>query len=74
MLLQGVVDCGLIEDEGITIVDFKTDYVTHQTMAARAESYRPQVAAYSQALCRIYQKPVKQTLLYFFHTDTFVEL
>lgn len=74
VLLQGVVDCGLIEDEGITIVDFKTDYVTHQTMAARAESYRPQVAAYSQALCRIYHKPVKQTLLYFFHTDTFVEL
>ena len=28
VLLQGVVDCALIEEEGITVVDFKTDRVT----------------------------------------------
>ena len=27
ILLQGVVDCALIEPDGITIIDFKTDFV-----------------------------------------------
>ena len=74
VLLQGVVDCALIEDEGITIVDFKTDYVTEQTVSGRAEYYRPQVEAYADALRRIYQKPVKKTFLYFFHIGAFIEI
>ena len=74
VLLQGVVDCALIEEDGITIVDFKTDHVTEETVSGRAEYYRPQVAAYADALRRIYQKPVKKTLLYFFHTGSFVEM
>ncbi len=74
ILLQGVVDCALIEDDGITVVDFKTDYVTEETLFAVVQRYRPQVAAYAQAMERIYQKPVKQALLYFFHIDRFVAL
>jgi ATP-dependent helicase/nuclease subunit A len=74
ILLQGVVDCALIEDDGITVVDFKTDYVTEETVSARAQHYRPQVEAYGDALRRIYQKPVKNTFLYFFHIDSFVEM
>jgi ATP-dependent helicase/nuclease subunit A len=68
------VDCALIEEDGITIVDFKTDHVTEETVPIRAEHYRPQVAAYADALGRIYQKPIKRTLLYFFHTGSFVEI
>ena len=74
VLLQGVVDCALIEDDGITIVDFKTDYVTEETVSARAEHYRPQVDAYADALHRIYQKPIKKSLLYFFRTGSFFEI
>ena len=74
VLLQGVVDCALLEPDGITIVDFKTDHVTRDTIYARAEQYRPQVEAYADALCRIYGKPVKQTLLYFFKMDSFVSM
>ena len=74
ILLQGVVDCALIENDGITVVDFKTDYVTEETVSARAQHYRPQVEAYGDALRRIYQKPVKNTFLYFFHIDSFVEM
>ncbi len=72
ILLQGVVDCALIEEDGITVVDFKTDRVTEQTLPERAAHYRPQVEAYAQALSRIFEKPVKRALLYFFEPEAFV--
>jgi ATP-dependent helicase/nuclease subunit A len=74
VLLQGVVDCVLFEDDGITILDFKTDRVSGDAMLARAENYRPQVEAYAEAMRRIFRKPVKKTLLYFFHTGQFVQM
>ena len=74
ILLQGVVDCALLEEDGITVVDFKTDKVTEATLPEKVEHYRPQVLAYASALERIYGKPVKQMLLYFFQLDRFAEL
>ena len=67
ILLQGVVDCALVEQDGITVVDFKTDYVTDATLSEVLARYRPQVDTYSRALERIYETPVKGTYLYFFH-------
>ena len=74
VLLQGVVDCALLEEDGITVVDFKTDKVNEKTIADRAEHYRPQVEAYGEALSRIYEMTVKRKLLYFFKLGSFVEL
>ena len=73
ILLQGVVDCALMEEDGITVVDFKTDRVTDETILDAAERYRPQVEAYADALSRIFEKKVKRSCLYFFHLDRFVE-
>ena len=74
VLLQGVVDCALIEEDGITVIDFKTDYVTEETLPHALARYRSQVKAYAMAMERIYQKKVKQALLYFFHMDRFAEV
>ena len=74
VLLQGVVDCALLEEDGITILDFKTDYVTEDTILESAENYRLQVQTYAHALERIYQKPVQKSYLYFFRLDRFVEV
>ena len=74
VLLQGVVDCALLEEDGITVVDFKTDHVTEETLAATAERYRLQVQTYGEALSRIYEKPIKGRFLYFFRLDRFVEV
>ena len=74
ILLQGVVDCALIEEDGIAVVDFKTDYVTQDTVTSRAQVYLPQVTAYADAMARIYGKPVKAALLYFFRLGQFVEV
>ena len=74
ILLQGVVDCALVEPDGITVVDFKTDYVTEETLSAVVEGYRPQVRAYAKALQRVYEAPVKGSWLYFFHLKRMVEV
>ena len=65
-MLQGVVDCIIFEEDGMTILDFKTDRVSEEKLPQRASYYRPQLESYSKALERIYQKPVKQRILYFF--------
>lgn len=74
VLLQGVVDCAIVEQEGITVIDFKTDYVTEETLDTVVGRYRLQVLAYAQALSRIYEMPVKARKLYFFHMDRFVDV
>ena len=74
VLLQGVVDCALIEEDGITVIDFKTDFVTEETLPQVLERYRPQVATYAAAMERIYEKPVKASYLYFFHLDRFEQI
>lgn len=72
ILLQGVVDCALLESDGITVIDFKTDRVTAATISETAENYRSQILAYADALKRIYQKPVKAVMLYFFDAEEIV--
>ncbi len=72
VLLQGVVDCALMEPDGMTVVDFKTDYVTEETLDALVARYTPQVQTYANALERIYRQPVKASYLYFFHLNRFV--
>ena len=74
VLLQGVVDCALLEEDGITIIDFKADRVTEDSAAAVAERYRPQVEIYCDALSRIYELPVKKKYLYFFRLDRLWEI
>ena len=74
ILLQGVVDCALIESDGIIVVDFKTDYVTEDTILSTAQKYRPQVTAYADALSRIFCKPVKRAVLYFFSMDRCIDI
>ncbi len=70
ILLQGVTDCCLLEPDGLCVIDYKTDRVRPGEEAERAEYYRGQLNAYSDALSRIFDKPVKEKFLYFFATDT----
>ena len=74
VLLQGVVDCALLEEDGITIVDFKSDYVTEETIPQKIMQYAPQVEAYAYAMKKIYSKPIKARLLYFFRLGRFVSI
>ena len=71
VLLQGVVDCALVENDSITVIDFKTDYVTEETLDALTEHYSPQIRTYARALERIFKLPVKEMCLYFFGLHRF---
>ena len=74
VLLQGVVDCALLEEDGITVIDFKTDGVTEETLPDTVDRYRLQVQTYGEALSRIFEKPIKAQYLYFFRLNRFVEV
>ena len=74
ILLQGVVDCAVLENDGITVVDFKTDRVTESTLETTTNAYRFQVLAYCDALTRIYGLPVKASYLYFFKLKRLVKI
>ena len=74
VLLQGVVDLALLEEDGITVVDFKTDFVSNENFQQLVDRYRPQVETYANAMERIYGKSIKAAYLYFFHVNRFVEI
>ena len=75
ILLQGVVDCCYETEEGLTVVDFKTDRVnSEEEVAQRAEIYRSQLNAYSLALERVLEKKVSRRVLYFLRKGQTVEV
>ena len=75
ILLQGVVDCCLEEEGELVIIDYKTDRVfTEAQVQERCALYAGQVKAYAMALARIFEKHVKETVLYFLSCDRMVSL
>lgn len=74
VLLQGVVDCAIVDEDGIIIIDFKTDKVTEDTVDSITESYSLQIKTYGEALSRIYEKPIKAMKLWFFRLKRFVDV
>lgn len=74
IMLQGVVDCCIEENNALTIIDYKTDYVTDDSLSSLAEHYTRQLSAYSYALSRIMQKPVKFRILHFLHAGKSIEV
>lgn len=75
LLLQGVVDCFIEEEDGLVIIDYKTDYLKNAAEAReRAGAYIPQVSAYARALGRICGKKVKECVLYFLSVGTEVSI
>ena len=74
ILLQGVVDCCILEDGALTVIDYKTDRVTAETIEARSREYAPQVRAYARAVERLLSLPVRECVLYFLRAGRAVSL
>ena len=74
MMLQGVADVCCRTEQGLVVADFKTDHIRSGEERQRAEQYRTQLWAYSEALSRVLGEPVCRRVLYFFATGTEVEL
>ncbi len=74
VLLQGVVDCWFEEGGALTIVDYKTDRVGPDAVAARTAYYASQLRAYAAAMARITGRPVRNCLLFFLHNGVVSEV
>lgn len=73
VLVQGVIDCMVEEDDGILLIDFKTDTIEgrfpggfEQAKPVLEDRYRVQLSLYRKALEKSLRQPVKETYLYFF--------
>ena len=72
VLLQGIIDAFIVEDDGIILVDYKTDRVKNEVELR--ERYRKQIMLYSDALEAILGKRVKRRVLYSFYLAKEVEI
>lgn len=67
LLVQGVIDLCFEEDEGLVLLDYKTDNVSKKGGAAVLKKrYGMQLDLYADALERASGKKVKEKLIYSF--------
>ena len=67
-VLEGFIDL-IYRDNGLVIVNYKTDTVPAAALDQRAAYYRPQLAAYATALQAATQEPVTRCILVFLSPD-----
>ena len=64
VLIQGIIDVFFVEDDGIVLLDYKTDKV--DTPKELWDRYETQLDYYEEALCKLMDMPVKERILYSF--------
>jgi ATP-dependent helicase/nuclease subunit A len=73
VILQGVIDCYFEEDDGLVLVDYKTDYVPDNNIDIIRERYRVQIDYYARALERLTGKSVKEKYIYLFYNGEIIQ-
>ncbi len=73
VLLQGIIDCVFEDEEGIVLLDYKTDAITARFKGGFKEArqvledrYRIQIDLYTRALEQIVKRKVTERYLFFF--------
>ncbi len=74
LLVQGVIDLYFEENDGLILVDYKSDRITEYNLEKRVEHYQNQVYWYRRALEQIHGKPVREMYLYFFDNRELIKL
>lgn len=69
VLIQGIIDVFFEEEDGIVLLDYKTDSVS--SMKELWNRYETQLDYYSQAIYKLTGKPVKERILYSFHLEQY---
>lgn len=65
VLLQGIADCFFFEDDGVVLLDYKTDRVSSANAHERAKIYKLQTDYYARGIEAILNIPVKEKYIYF---------
>jgi len=66
IILQGIIDCYFEEEEGLVLLDYKTDYIPPSGLESLKEKYEKQIRYYTLALETLTGKKVKEKYVYFF--------
>lgn len=73
VLIQGIIDCIFEDDQGLVLVDYKTDGITDrfnggftEAKAVLEDRYRVQIEMYGRALEQILKREVDEKYLFFF--------
>ncbi|MDZ5713041.1 helicase-exonuclease AddAB subunit AddA [Jeotgalibacillus haloalkalitolerans] len=77
VLIQGIADCLFEDDQGLVLLDYKTDYVDRadpDVNAKLAERYRLQLSLYRQALEKSLNRKIDEVYLYFFNADLTIKV
>lgn len=69
VLIQGTVDACFLEEDGMVLLDYKTDHVRRDESAMLADRYRRQFELYKRAIERLTGHPVKEAVLYSLYLD-----
>ncbi|HHX94313.1 MAG TPA: helicase-exonuclease AddAB subunit AddA [Clostridia bacterium] len=73
ILLQGIIDCFFEEEEGIVLLDYKTDYVPQGGVEVIRNRYKTQITYYARALEHLTGKKVIGKYIYLFSTGEILE-
>ena len=65
VLIQGIIDVFFVEEDGLVLLDYKTDSVS--SMGELWNRYETQMDYYQEALQKLMGRPVKERILYSFH-------
>ena len=71
VLIQGIVDVFFVEEDGIILLDYKTDKVHSEKELW--DRYETQLDYYKEALSKLMKMPVKERVLYSFGLEKCVE-
>ena len=68
ILMNGIIDMMLVEQDGLTILDFKTDRIEPGGEEEAVQKHKLQVEIYARAAEKIFGRPVKEKLVFFLRT------
>ncbi|MDT2193912.1 PD-(D/E)XK nuclease family protein [Paenibacillus larvae] len=74
VLIQGIIDCLFEDEEGLVMLDYKTDAVWQNDLEKLKDRYRLQLQLYARAVEEIWKRAPRQKYLYFFDGAHIVEL
>ena len=69
ILVQGMIDAFFEEEDGLVLLDYKTDYIHSDAIQELTKKYKEQLKYYKKALESLKQKKVKEVWFYSFSKD-----
>ena len=68
VLVQGIIDAFFEEEDGLVLMDYKTDYIHEDAKTELTKKYQSQLKYYRTALEKLTGKKVKEVWFYAFGT------